>query len=188
MAKPLSKILTLANQITFSRILMTPVIVFLLYYPSSRLLSLFAMLLFVIVSLTDILDGYLARRENAVTAIGKLLDPVADKVLICSTLIMLTYTQRVPAWLTIIIVVREVLVTGLRAVAAESGYIIQADVLGKLKTVLQNIALSLLILYYPYFSINPVPLGLAILYVAACMAILSALQYIYMYYQQFKDI
>lgn len=187
MRKPLSNILTLANQITFSRILMTPVILFLLAYPSSKLLSLVAMILFVIVSLTDILDGYIARREKMITALGKLLDPVADKVLICSTLIMLTYTHRVPVWLTIIIVVREVLVTGLRAVAAESGYIIQADTLGKIKTVLQNIALSLVIIHYPYFYINPAPLGVFILYIATFMAIISAVQYVYKYYQQFKD-
>lgn len=166
---------------------MTPIIIFLLYYPTSKLLSLLAMLLFIIVSLTDILDGYIARRENAVTALGKLLDPVADKVLVCSTLIMLTYTQRVPAWLTIIIVVREVLVTGLRAVAAEAGYIIQADALGKIKTVMQNIALSMLILYYPYFYINPAPIGLLILYCAAIMAVVSAVQYTCKYYERFKD-
>ena len=187
MGKPLSNILNLANQITFSRILMTPIILFLLYYPSSKLLSFIAMILFVIVSLTDILDGYIARRAKTITALGKLLDPVADKVLICSTLIMLTYTQRIPVWLTIIIVVREILVTGLRAVAAESGYIIQADALGKIKTVLQNIALSLLIIYYPYLGINPAPLGIFILYIAMFMAIISAIQYIYKYYNQFKD-
>ena len=183
-SQKLHTVLNLANKITFSRILMTPVIVFLLYYPQSRFISFLVTVIFVLVSITDLLDGYLARKGNTITPLGKFLDPVADKILISSTLIMLVYIHRIPAWIAIVIIVREVTVTGLRAIAAEGGYSVPVEILGKFKTVVQVIALSCILFYYPIFGIlQPYVVGMWFLYIATILAVVSAAQYIYKYYR-----
>lgn len=183
-SKKMHTILNVANQITFSRILMTPVIVFLLHYPQSRFVSFLVTVIFVLVSITDLLDGYFARKGNTITPLGKFLDPVADKVLISSTLIMLVYIQRIPAWIAIVIIVRDVTVTGLRAVAAEGGYSVPVEILGKFKTVIQVIALSCILFYYPIFGVlKPYVIGMWFLYAATVLAVVSAAQYIYKYYR-----
>ncbi|MGL4722050.1 MAG: CDP-diacylglycerol--glycerol-3-phosphate 3-phosphatidyltransferase [Desulfovibrionaceae bacterium] len=179
----LSNILNIANQITLSRIFMTTIVVFLLYYPY-KWTSLLAAIVFVFVALTDILDGYLARKYNFITTFGKFLDPVADKILTFSALIMLVHLNRVQPWIVIILLVREFVIMGLRAIAAESGHIIPADTWGKFKTALQCTAITMLILHYPYFFINPSRLALPILYLSLFVSLFSATKYIYEYYQK----
>lgn len=139
--------------LTLLRIVTIPVVVILLYtaegkeIPFNRSVITFA--LFVAATITDLFDGYLARRYQMVTALGKLLDPLADKLLVCAAMIMLISPHRVPAWMVAIVVAREIGVTALRGVASTEGLVIAASSLGKWKTLLLNIGVAALILHYP---------------------------------------
>ena len=170
----------LPNCLTLTRIVAAPLIVVLLYY-EGPLTCFCAALLFALASITDLLDGHIARRDNLVTSFGKFLDPLADKVLICSVLIMLTYLNWVSAWITVLIVCRELLVTGLRAMAADEGIVIAADKFGKWKTILQSIAIAPLTIHYPLMGINVHRLGEFLLYIALALTVVSGVHYIYSY-------
>ncbi len=174
--------LNLANKITLVRMGMTPVIVALLYN-EGPLFCLIATGAFVFASLTDFIDGYIARRENMITSFGKFLDPLADKVLICSVLIMFVELNWVPGWLVIIIICRELLVTGLRAMAADEGIVIAADRYGKAKTVLQIFAIVPLMIHYPIMGIDPQLPGKLLLYIALALTVFSGSKYIYDFYR-----
>lgn len=169
--------MNLANKITLGRVLFVPVIIVLLHYPN-KIFCLLATICLLLASLTDILDGYIARREGQVTSFGKFLDPLADKLLVCSILVMLTRLDWIAAWITIVIIGRELLVTGLRAMAADQGVVIAADKYGKLKTITQTVALILLTLHYPWFGLNPIPLGELVLYLALGITIFSGANYL----------
>ena len=121
--------LNLANKITLARILMTPIVVFLLSI-EGPVTCILATVAFALASLTDWADGYVARRDNLVTSMGKFLDPLADKVLICSVLLMFVDLKWVPAWVAIIMICRELVVTGLRAMAIDEGIVLAADKFG----------------------------------------------------------
>lgn len=174
--------LNLANRITLARIAATPGCIILLNFPN-KLSCLFAVLFFLAAALTDFLDGYIARTQNMVTSVGKFLDPLADKLLVISLLVMLVQLQTIhgeswaPAWIVIIIIARELAVTGLRAVAVEQGLVMAADRWGKFKTVAQIIAISLLTLHYPWFGFDPKPLGKFFLYIALALTIISGANY-----------
>lgn len=168
----------LANNLTLARIAVVPLLVVLLYFPG-RATCLVAMLLFIAASVTDIVDGIVARRRNLVTTLGKFLDPLADKLLIASVLIMLTRLGWVEAWIAVIIVGREIAVTGLRAVAADMGVIIAADKFGKLKTITQMVALCPLVLHFPWYGLDPNPLGNILLYLALVLTLVSGANYFY---------
>jgi len=147
------------NLLTLFRILIVPVVALLLYVPNGEISfarSMAAFVLYVVASLTDLLDGYLARRYAMVTPLGKLLDPLADKLLVCAALIMLIPSGRVAAWMVVIVVAREIGVTALRGVASTEGVIIAASVLGKAKTLLLNIGVAALILHYPVLGLGAV--------------------------------
>lgn len=174
--------LNLANRITLARILMVPVIIVFLYFPG-KITCLIATILFCIASLTDLVDGHIARKENMVTSFGKFLDPLADKLLICSILVMLADLNWIEAWVAIIIICRELMVTGLRAMAADEGIVIAADKYGKLKTVMQIIALIPLMLHYPWFGFDPVPWGYGALYIALALTVFSGFNYLYGFYR-----
>jgi CDP-diacylglycerol--glycerol-3-phosphate 3-phosphatidyltransferase len=178
--------LNLANRITLIRILTVPILVVLLYFPS-RLTCLLAMVVFILASLTDMVDGFIARRYNLVSSFGKFLDPLADKLLIGSVLIMLVELNWVYAWVAIIIVCRELMVTGLRAVAADKGLVMAADRYGKMKTILQIVALCPLILHYPWFGVDPVLPGQIVLYIALIMTVFSGGNYLYNFYRNWLD-
>jgi CDP-diacylglycerol---glycerol-3-phosphate 3-phosphatidyltransferase len=168
----------LANNLTLARIAAVPLLVLLLYFPGPGT-CLAAMLLFIAASVTDIVDGVVARRRNLVTTLGKFLDPLADKLLIVSLLIMLTRLGWVEAWVAVIIVGREIAVTGLRAVAADRGVIIAADKFGKLKTILQMVALCPLVLHFTWYGLDPNPLGNILLYLALVLTLVSGVNYFY---------
>ena len=170
----------LPNCLTLTRIFAAPLVVVLLYH-EGPLTCFVAALLFTLASITDLLDGHLARRGNLVTSFGKFLDPLADKVLICSALIMLTYLNRIAAWITIVIVCRELMVTGLRAMAADEGIVIAADKFGKWKTILQSLAVVPLTIHYPLMGINVHALGEFLLYIALALTVVSGVNYIYSY-------
>ncbi len=170
--------LNLANKITLFRILMTPLIVVFLCFEGPFFCFL-AAVAFMVASFSDWVDGYIARRENMVTSLGKFLDPLADKVLVCSTLIMLVGLGWVPAWIAIVIVCRELVVTGLRAIAMDEGIVLAADIFGKLKTVLQSLALVPLLIHYPVLGVDLQPIAMVLLYLATGLAVFSGVNYIY---------
>ena len=136
------------NVLTLIRILLVPVLVVALLDQTSDG-DVLAAIVFALASLTDAIDGYIARSRNAITTFGKLMDPVADKLLIVAALISLVSLNRLAAWVAMVIIARELAVTGLRAVAAEQGVVIAASWLGKVKTALQIAAVFALIIWYP---------------------------------------
>lgn len=176
----LKSMFNLANNLTLARIAAVPILVLLLYFPG-RGTCLTAMLFFMAASVTDIVDGAVARRRNLVTTLGKFLDPLADKLLISSLLILLTQLGWVEAWVSVVIIGREIAVTGLRAVAADNGVVIAADKFGKLKTVLQMLALCPLVLHYPWYGFDPNPLGNILLYAALVLTLVSGGNYFYVF-------
>ncbi len=165
-----------ANQVTLLRIFAVPFIVLLLYFPN-RLTCFVATIIFILASFTDFLDGFLARRYNLTSNLGKFLDPLADKLLIMSALVMLSYLRWVPAWVSIVIIGREILVTGLRGIAAEKGIVISADKYGKLKTVFQIIAICPLIFHYPIKGFDISMWGMILLYIALILTLFSGINY-----------
>ena len=168
--------MNLANKITLLRILMVPLIIVLLYF-EGPVFCFLAALAFAFASLTDWVDGYIARRRNMVTSMGKFLDPLADKLLVCSVLIMFVHLQWAPAWVVIVMVCRELIVTGLRAIARDEGIVLAADKFGKAKTVLQICAIIPMTLHYPYWGYELWRLGEWLLYLAMLMAIFSCINY-----------
>ncbi|KUJ95819.1 MAG: CDP-diacylglycerol/glycerol-3-phosphate 3-phosphatidyltransferase [Desulfonauticus sp. 38_4375] len=171
-----------ANKITFFRIACVPLVVVLLYFPN-RVSCFVAMLIFILAALSDLLDGFIARRYNLVTNMGKFLDPLADKLLVLAALIMLSYLHWLEAWISILIIEREVMVTGLRAIAVDKGIVIAADKYGKLKTIVQIIALCPLILHYPWFGFDPNWLGKVLIYIALFLTLFSGANYVYKFYK-----
>lgn len=134
--------MNLPNKLTLSRVVMVPFfVVFLLLAPRYSYFKWIALGIFIVASLTDLLDGKIARKYNLVTNFGKFMDPLADKLLVCSALIGLSSLQAVPAWITIIIIAREFIISGFRLIAAEKGIVIAASMWGKWKTTFQMIML-----------------------------------------------
>lgn len=172
--------MNLPNVLTLSRLGLIPIFVVCLALDPTPALAVAAALVFLIASMTDWLDGYLARRRKEITDFGKLLDPIADKILILSALVMLVEVGRAPGWLVILIVAREFAVTALRAVAALRGQVLAAERMGKLKMVAQTAAVLLLILE-PALPGWVHPIGLALLVIATALAVLSASQYAVQY-------
>ncbi len=169
----------LPNVLTLLRIATIPLLVWLLSYPDART-SVATFIVFALASLTDFFDGWIARRYGLVTALGKLLDPLADKLLVVTALVMLALMDRspgIPGWLLVLIVGRELAVTGLRSIAAAEGIVLAADGLGKLKTVLQIIAVHALILHYTYYGLSFYGLGMITLVGSALVGAWSAVVY-----------
>jgi len=177
--------MNLPNILSLARIGIVPVLVLMLYFPGQAM-CVAALLVFVLASVTDIVDGLLARRMGLVTNLGKFLDPLADKLLICSVLIMLVRLGWVEAWVAVLIIGREMAVTGLRAVASDAGIVIAADRFGKLKTIIQSAALCPLILHYPVWGIDPGPFGDMLLYVALGLTIGSGANYMYTFFKNWS--
>jgi CDP-diacylglycerol--glycerol-3-phosphate 3-phosphatidyltransferase len=165
--------LNLPNFLTLLRILAVPVVVVALVGETPNGDTL-AAAVFALAALTDGLDGYFARSRDSVTAFGKLMDPIADKLLIIAALVSLVSLDRLQAWVAMVIIAREVTVTALRAIAAERGVVIAASWLGKLKTVLQIAAVFALI------AANPSPAWVDVLvYVAVAATVISGVDYFF---------
>ena len=164
--------LNLPTLLTLSRIVLIPVFVFSVY-----LHPIFGALVFSIASLTDFLDGYFARRSGDITTFGIILDPIADKFLVISALIVLVDMERLAAWIAIIIIVREFLVTGLRVVALSKDIIIPAELGGKIKTGVQIAAVLCLILNRSLFNINLYDIGIVLIWLALVLSIVSGVNY-----------
>lgn len=144
--------LNLPNKLTLFRMFLVPVFVIVAYLPIESYVIGFSVkfllldLVFIIASITDQLDGYIARKTNQVTTFGKFLDPIADKVLVLSALVMMADFKLIPAWITVIVATREFIVSGFRLVAAEKGTVIAASIWGKIKTATTMVAIILLLL------------------------------------------
>ena len=177
--------LNLPNFLTFTRILLIPVFV-MLFATQTPDRSLMAAIVFVVAAITDLLDGYLARKSGQVTMLGKLLDPIADKLLVLSALILLVNVDRVSALVAIFIIAREVAVTGVRAMAASEGIIISAETTGKYKMALQVVAIVMLILEGTALAEfgNLHLAGMATLYVSLVLGYISGGRYVWSFWNQ----
>ena len=181
--------LTAPNLLTMGRILLVPVFVGFLYY-ESPLNSFIAALLFLLAGLTDVIDGFVARRWQLVSVLGKFLDPIADKLLVMAALVMLQSLGRIPAWLVIVILARELIITALRTLAMSEGVVMSAGQGGKWKTSLQIVGLIALIIHYPYevdFLVVQVfldfnRLGLWLLFISLVPMVWSALEYFWSFW------
>ena len=163
------------NTLTLARIAMVPVFVFLLLFPGVPAGNILAGIVFIAASLTDTLDGYLARKNNQITTFGKFMDPLADKLLVCSALICLTDLHRIPSWIVIVIVAREFIISGFRLVAAEKGVVIAASYWGKFKTVSQMLMVIVMV-----FNIGGVfdLVGQILMWIALVLTVVSLVDYI----------
>ncbi len=164
------------NALTLFRIIATPLIVVLMMRPNPFTTALSA-IIFSAAAITDYFDGYLARRYGLVSNLGKVMDPVADKLLVSSTLIMLTAAGWIPAWMVCIIIGRELAVTGLRNIIAENKLDVSASNLGKFKTGFQIAAIIPLLFNYTYFGIDFHVIGMFFLWGALVYTLWSGIDY-----------
>lgn len=184
--------MNLANKITIARILLIPV--FILFFPiypewliskSEFFLHIdtygiyYAAALFILASATDKLDGHIARKYNQITNLGKLLDPLADKLLISAALILMVGEQMIYSWIAVVIIGREIIITGIRIVASSQKIALQADQFGKIKMVFQVVAISAVLLNHrPLSFLTAIPVDQILMYVALVLTILSGANYI----------
>ena len=169
----------LPNLLTGFRILLVPVLVLILR-DTSRSASLLAACLFFFACWSDFFDGYLARRHGITTSLGKLLDPLADKLIVLAALVMLAAAPRqprIPGWIVVLIVGRELAVTSLRAVAVSEGIVLAAEELGKYKTIFQMLALHGLLLHYSFLGVNFFAGGMYFLWPSIVLSLWSAVDY-----------
>ncbi|MBZ0121840.1 MAG: CDP-diacylglycerol--glycerol-3-phosphate 3-phosphatidyltransferase [Sandaracinaceae bacterium] len=177
--------INLPNLLTFLRILLIPVVLWLVDMGTPQA-GFWAAIVYGITAITDFLDGWLARRRNLISVLGKFLDPLADKLLVMALLVFLVHLGRVPTWVVIVILARELSITSLRVIAMSEGVVIAAGQGGKEKTALQMVALLMLILHHPYmlhFGFATVEadlhtVGLWLIYLSVFFAITSAGEYI----------
>lgn len=178
--------ITLPNFLTYLRMASIPVIVALLMQPSSDLSLNMAFVVYVLASLTDLFDGILARRRNTVTSVGKLLDPLADKLLTAAVLIMLIPHGKVDAWLAWLIVGREIIITGLRVIAVGQGLIINASRMGKNKMFSQSMGFFFLLPAIPHIQQTLDMIGLVFLWISVFFGYYSAYDYFINFYKEAK--
>lgn len=170
--------MNLPNKLTVMRVILIPFFVAALLYDngSSQTMRVVANVIFIVASLTDLFDGKIARKYNLVTNFGKFMDPLADKLLVCSALICLIQLGQLPAWVVIIIISREFIISGFRLVASDNGVVIAASYWGKFKTTFQMLMIIVLILDIsnPVFEI----LEIALTYIALILTVLSLIDYL----------
>ncbi len=168
--------MNLPNKLTILRVIMIPFFVAALLYDggADQNMRYVAAALFIIASLTDMLDGKIARKYNLVTNFGKFMDPLADKLLVCSALICMIELRELPAWMVIIIISREFIISGFRLVASDNGVVIAASYWGKFKTTFQMIGVVLLIFNIPALS----TLTTIIVWIALALTVISLVDYI----------
>ncbi len=174
----IKKVLSNPNSLTLFRVAATPAIVILLLFPN-RFCTFLAALVFSAAAITDYFDGYLARLHGLESTFGKVMDPVADKLLVSTSLIMMVSLQWAPAWMVCIIIGREIAVTGLRNIIAGNGKDVSASLLGKYKTGFQIAAIIPLLIHFPYFSVNFHAIGCFFLYGSVILTLWSGIDYFF---------
>jgi CDP-diacylglycerol--glycerol-3-phosphate 3-phosphatidyltransferase len=176
----------LPNLITFGRIAFVPPVVIALHFDTYRA-GVTAAAFFILASLSDFFDGYFARNYQAESILGKFLDPVADKLLVTAALVMLIPLSRVSALLVFLLLARDVLVGGLRAVAATQKFVIGAGWVGKWKTGAQMVAIPCLMIKEPLLGVPLLPTGQALLWVSLGLSIYSGAQYVWGFFSQYRE-
>lgn len=169
--------MNLPNKLTTFRVILIPFFVFFMLTPNmTGVNNYIAVAIFIVASLTDLLDGKIARKYNLVTNFGKFMDPLADKLLVCSAMICLIQTGQLAAWIVVIIIAREFIISGFRLIASDNGVVIAASYWGKFKTTFQMLMVIVLILdiQMPFFQI----LGAILTYVALILTVVSLIDYI----------
>lgn len=166
--------MNLPNKLTMLRVIMIPFFIVFLLIPVTPYDKWIALAIFILASLTDLLDGKIARKYNLVTNFGKFMDPLADKLLVCSALICLIELDKIPAWMVIIIIAREFIISGFRLVASDNGVVIAASYWGKFKTTFQMAAVCLLIADIAAISM----VTQIILWIAVILTIVSLVDYL----------
>ncbi|MBQ8799411.1 MAG: CDP-diacylglycerol--glycerol-3-phosphate 3-phosphatidyltransferase [Lachnospiraceae bacterium] len=169
--------MNLPNKITIFRVCMIPVFLVFMLVPGIPFGNYIATTVFVIACLSDALDGHIARKNNLVTNFGKFMDPIADKLLVCSALICFVELSYMPAWMVIIIIAREFIISGFRLIAVENGVVIAASYWGKFKTIAQMIACILLIVQLPFEWITVVEQ--IFVWLSLILTVVSLLEYIW---------
>lgn len=179
--------MNLPNKLTTLRVIMIPFFIF-FFLSSWTWGPILGGAIFVVAALTDMLDGHIARKYHLVTTFGKFMDPLADKLLVCSALICLVETGDISSWVAIVIIAREFAVTGLRVLAASDGIVIAASWWGKIKTITQMIAIvSLLFGNWPFEALG-IPFGQFTMYLAVLFTIISGLDYFRLNKQVFNQL
>ena len=166
--------MNLPNKLTLFRVILIPFFCFFMLTDITGYDKWIALAIFIIASLTDLLDGKIARKYNLVTDFGKFMDPLADKLLVCSAMILLVDLERSPSWIVVIIIAREFIISGFRLIAVENGRVIAASYWGKFKTTFQMVMIVLMIANIPELSI----LTTIIMYVALILTVVSLIDYL----------
>jgi len=175
----------LPNSVTMVRTAAVPLLLLLPLFPGRTGSQVIAWC-FIVAALTDLLDGWLARRGQMVTHIGKLLDPLVDKLIVTAALVVMLAMGRIPLWATwmvVVIVGRELAVTGLRGIASAGGQIMAAAPAGKIKAVVQNFAIGALLFHYPTFGLPAHEIGLTLLALATALTLVSGYSYFASYFR-----
>ncbi len=166
--------MNLPNKLTMFRVILIPFFIVFLLIPIPPYDKWIALAIFVIASLTDLLDGKIARKYNLVTNFGKFMDPLADKLLVCSALICLIELDKIPSWMVIIIIAREFIISGFRLVASDNGVVIAASYFGKFKTTFQMLAVCLMIADLPALHV----VTQVVLWIAVILTVVSLIDYL----------
>ena len=177
------EIFNLPNIITLMRISVVPFLFILLTEPG-EFWSLILAILFALASITDMLDGYLARKYNMITTMGKFLDPLADKLIVNTAMILMIPIHRIPVWIVAITIIRDLIVDGIRSIASSEGLYIHASPLGKQKTIAQLFAVTALMIHFPLFGIDSQFVGKVILYIAFLLTLYSGADYFIRFYRR----
>ena len=166
--------MNLPNKLTIFRVILIPFFVVLLLFDITAYDKWIALAIFIVASLTDFLDGYIARKYNLVTNFGKFMDPLADKLLVCSAMICLVELARIPAWVVIVIIAREFIISGFRLVASDNGVVIAASYWGEFKTTFQIVMICLMIAdLEPLILITQI-----VMWVALALTVISLVDYL----------
>lgn len=169
--------MNLPNKLTIFRVLLIPFFVFFMLVSDFTGYNRYiADAIFIIASLTDMLDGKIARKHNLVTNFGKFMDPLADKLLVCAALVCLVATRQLPAWVVIVIISREFIISGFRLIASDNGIVIAASMWGKFKTVSQMVMIIILVAALPFTFFDI--LGTILIYVALVLTVISLVDYV----------
>lgn len=178
--------MNLPNKLTMARVIMIPFfVIFMLTGWGGEASKWISLAIFIVASLTDLLDGHIARKHNLVTNFGKFMDPLADKLLVCSALIALVDLNKIAAWIVIIIIAREFIISGFRLVASDNGVVIAASYWGKFKTTFQMLMIIYLVVDLQFAYANIV--GMVLVYVALALTVISLVDYIAKNYKVFLE-